>query len=331
VFDNSYVSKNPTITFTIDDGNGAGVDWDNVFVDVVAISTSNADPLNPNQNEYLFFLGTFFPGQVDYYRDGNTVTITTHYELENKRAIGVAIYDGVRVGDEYDYVYYSEWGYFYSEYHGIWDCVDNMAPPWFQILAVDYNGPSIFAPGEDENHTVDALPRTCPVMIQVGDDGSGISSVEVREDGVAIEEVTGDLEAGQYSFDEETGYISYCPSSGVQTTIVAYDDAGNKSVRTWSAFGPGDYTDAGEAYNHPNPFDPSADGYTTIVTGFNGNGITIKIYDFGGELVRSLPAGQTTWNGRTDDGEVVANGVYFAYIETADGNHKTVKIAVIEK
>jgi len=215
--------------------------------------------------------------------------------------------------------------------HGVWDCVNNGTDPWFQILAVDYFGPAIYAQGEDEGNLLDALPKTCPVMIQVVDDGAGIEDIEVLEDGVAISEVEGELEAGQYSFDEESGYISYCPSAGVQTTIIAYDDAGNKSVRTWSAFGPGDYTDDGDAYNFPNPFDPSTDGSTTIVTGFNGSGITIKIYYFGGELVRSLPTGQTTWNGRTDDGEIVANGVYFAYVETADGNHKSVKIAVIEK
>ncbi|MBU1318458.1 MAG: T9SS type A sorting domain-containing protein [candidate division Zixibacteria bacterium] len=336
VFENYYVSKNPTITFTIDDGEGAGVDWDHVFVDVVAIQTTSTDPMNPNQTEQLFFLGTFFPGQVDYYRDGNTITITTHYELEHKRAIGVAIYDGTRSDNtayysEGDPVAYGEWDEYYLHGHGVWDCVDNVTDPWFQILAVDYFGPSVFAQGESESNLFDALPKTCPVMIQVVDDGAGIESIEVLEDGVAIDEVAGDLEAGQYSFDEESGYISYCPTAGVQTTIIAYDDTGNKTVRTWSAFGPGDYTDAGDAYNFPNPFDPSAGEETTIVTGFNGNGITIKIYDFGGELVRSLLAGQTTWKGRTDDGELVANGVYFAYVQTADGNHKTVKIAVIEK
>jgi len=344
VFDNYYVTKNPTISFTITD-DLAGIDPEKIFVDVVAIQTSDTNANNPNQYEQLFFLGTFYPGQVGYYMNEATgeVTITTHYELEDERSIGVAIYDGTRsaFGESYDWdgadpVGSDDWDQFYLEDHGPHDCVGNAADPWFQILAVDYNGPTILADGETRTRHIDALPDLCPVMIMIQDDGSGVDAdmIEVYEDGDLINMTEGDLEAGTYTYDAGTGYMHYCPTSGVVTMIVAYDETGNQAVRTWQAFGEGDYTDTGEPYNFPNPFDPSVNSYTTIVTGFEGNGITVTIYDFGGEVVRTGNAssdGLFNWNGMTDEGSRVANGVYFAYCKTADGMHKVVKIAVIEE
>jgi hypothetical protein len=80
---------------------------------------------------------------------------------------------------------------------------------------------------------------------------------------------------------------------------------------------PGVVVDNGEGFTWPNPFDPSAGGFTTIESNFtSGGGVMITIYDFAGYEVKTLntnASGVAIWNGRSSDGEIVANGVYFAY------------------
>ncbi len=97
---------------------------------------------------------------------------------------------------------------------------------------------------------------------------------------------------------------------------------------------------AAEVGNTPNPFDPySGDGVTEISLGISMRAeVEAKIYDLAGELVGTAFAGtrdpgQTiTWDGTTDDGEIVANGVYFCHLKISplDGEERehVLKIAV---
>ena len=66
--------------------------------------------------------------------------------------------------------------------------------------------------------------------------------------------------------------------------------------------------------------------------------VTIAIYDFASRPVRSLlnseprPGQQNhkeTWDGLDDDGDPVANGVYFYRLETADGQQAFGKVVVL--
>jgi hypothetical protein len=338
VFENSYVSKDPTIEFYVSDA-GSGVDWENIFVDVIAVQQDNTNPEDPSQNEHLFFLGTFFPHSVEDYKvNDTTVRITTSYNLQNTRAIFVAIYDGTRDWYWNDYYYYSEdpiayddWDEFYVPWHGVGDCAGNMTHPYFQELTVDLHGPMVLAEGEDETTELGYLPTTCS-NIMIRDNGSGVdeTSIEVYEDGELVE--PGDE---TYSYDPNTGIMMYCPTAGADVMIIVYDAAGNQTIREWTASGAGGIVDRGEAINYPNPFDPREDGFTTIDSKFDGDGeVTITIYDFAGSEVASGTArsdGTWNWNGYSSDGEMVANGVYFAYCKASDGKHKVVKIAVIKR
>jgi len=321
VFDNYYVSKNPTIHFNVSD-DMSGVDFDWIFVDVVAVRTTDTNWANPNQSESLFYLGTFSPDMVEYYSDPETgdVDITTHYELEDERFIMVAIYGYY----DYDYGYGDWYDYYGWNGYGVWDCVSNVSDPWFQVLAVDYDGPVFDVVGEEYS---DALPSGCPVTINVHDDGSGVERVEVYEDGIMI------TDEERVTWNATNGYLSYCPESGRDVMMIAYDNVGNSRQRNWSATGGGQVVDAGEAFNYPNPFDPRSDSYTTIESGFRGY-VNVTIYDFAGETVWSTTTnndGTTNWYGYTSEGEPVASGVYFAYCKAGDGRHKVVKIAIIRK
>jgi hypothetical protein len=86
--------------------------------------------------------------------------------------------------------------------------------------------------------------------------------------------------------------------------------------------------------NVPNPFNPQTLIRYDIPDG--GSDVTLRVYDVGGRLVRSLVEGpqtegakSVTWNGRDDHGARVASGVYF-YRLTAPGFEQTHKMVMLE-
>ncbi len=86
--------------------------------------------------------------------------------------------------------------------------------------------------------------------------------------------------------------------------------------------------------NHPNPFNPTTTIDYDVPSG--GGKVTIRIYDVGGRLVRTLldraetPGRKTiTWDGMSNNGQTVATGVYF-YRMTAPGFEKTLKMIMMK-
>ena len=114
---------------------------------------------------------------------------------------------------------------------------------------------------------------------------------------------------------------------------------------TWTVFrvnvpAAGDGTEAApevEAYAYPNPFTPGADGYCRIHFDAPGDAGTarVRVFDFGMRLVRTLEAparagtNEALWDGLSEDGARVANGVYL-YVVDAGGASATGKILVLE-
>ena len=81
-----------------------------------------------------------------------------------------------------------------------------------------------------------------------------------------------------------------------------------------------------------NAFDPNASESLKITLGAGSDGATVDIYNMAGTLVRTLDgegADEVSWDGRNDEGDVVASGVYFLHIETESGD-ATRKVAVIK-
>lgn len=83
-----------------------------------------------------------------------------------------------------------------------------------------------------------------------------------------------------------------------------------------------------EAYAYPNPFSPTLHDRVRIKFKLNEPGeATLRIFDFGMNLVRTIPmnpvgsAGtyETVWDGRTESGRIVANGTYFYSIRSEGG------------
>ena len=81
--------------------------------------------------------------------------------------------------------------------------------------------------------------------------------------------------------------------------------------------------------NHPNPFNPS----TLIRFELReASRVTLAVYDVAGRLVaklvdKSVPAGryEVLWDGRNENGTLVASGVYFVFLKSTHGT-RTIKI-----
>jgi hypothetical protein len=106
-----------------------------------------------------------------------------------------------------------------------------------------------------------------------------------------------------------------------------------------------------ETYAYPNPFSPKLDRLKIkYSTGGKSANVTIRIFDFGMNLVRTVienvQRGVSTheidnaslngngvidfWNGKDENGNIVSNGVYFYMVEVDNDNKSYGKILVIQ-
>ena len=121
---------------------------------------------------------------------------------------------------------------------------------------------------------------------------------------------------------------------------LAYTQDGGE---TWDFFrisAPTAALDGVVTYAYPNPFSPSREelGVKIRYSLQSDAVVTIKIYDFALDLVRTIgPKSQLGgeelweyWNGKNDQGTIVANGVYFYKIKIDKGTEGFGKIVVLD-
>ncbi len=151
---------------------------------------------------------------------------------------------------------------------------------------------------------------------------------------------TGDLDAGGKS--GEVNYrFSNLDQGNYSLKVTAWDVFNNFSTQTvYFTVVSGDDLEIRDVYNYPNPFS----GSTTFT--FQRNQISdaevrVKIYTVSGRLIREIENYHTTdkfvripWDGRDQDGNIIANGTYLykIIVKNLDGNFtKSVlgKLAVI--
>lgn len=367
-FENYYVSKNPTITFDVTD-DASGVDWDNIYVDIFFIFNSDTTAGGSgggytvddeglydyyyDDDEYVVFMQSFFPDQVkDYLIDDNTVQITTHFERDDEEAILVVINDGEReCGCEEGYGvpadYYGSFDDFYHEDGGVYDCVGNVSNPHMQILAVDYDAPSLEATTPE---------GSCPMIYKVFSDGAGMESLVIMENGNMIaSQVSGPGEVdegGEYYLSLSTGEgatLYYCPNDDVDYEIHITDLVGNVRVYNGStAYGErGTLAEEGikDLKSYPNPWERGNSahngGVTIMFDLVKDADVTVTVYDVAGNMVNKIfdgrmasnPEASVKWDGFTTNGIEVATGVYLVRVEAKDGSDfagDVVKVAIIQ-
>ncbi|MCK4857219.1 MAG: T9SS type A sorting domain-containing protein [candidate division Zixibacteria bacterium] len=348
-FANGYVSKNPEFSFTITD-DLSGVEWDSVYVDIFFI-TKGDTTAGGNDSPYvgkerLVFMQTFFPGQIQDYRTGNTVTISTTYELDDERAILVAIYDGTRdcscvEGEGIDPSYYDNYDEFYKNGGGVYDCVGNQTSPHLQILGVDYDAPSVIVQPDDGSGRL---------IFRLTEDGSGFNTLYIYEEGTLLTGMASspadvDAEGEFYYFTNgEAGMLYYYPTDGIHCEIHLTDKVGN--VRILPLFDEPDWEktklEVTNYYSFPNPFHPRHEAATIKFELNEPAKVDITVYDLAGNKVTHLSSNrqmgkgdnEVTWNGSTLGGTEVATGVYLVHVKTKNGNDTDdviIKIAVVKE
>jgi flagellar hook assembly protein FlgD len=102
--------------------------------------------------------------------------------------------------------------------------------------------------------------------------------------------------------------------------------------------------DITKIYSYPNPSSTGLTKLKIITTNLvETKNIELKIYDVSGELVREAKPGEIsqvaisdnrveyeyTWNGRNENGEKVASGIYLYWFK-ADNKEKTGKVAILK-
>lgn len=124
---------------------------------------------------------------------------------------------------------------------------------------------------------------------------------------------------------------------------LTYDDG--ISWRLFRAFRPAGVDGTPKTYAYPNPFSPlrhnliDGDGHVRFQYRTTGPArVTVRVYDFGMELVRTVVDGKTrsgagdfaeAWDGRNGLGEMVANGVYFYSIQMTGEEPMWGKVMVV--
>lgn len=125
---------------------------------------------------------------------------------------------------------------------------------------------------------------------------------------------------GDFAFDPRSGDVYIATTNGL--SVVSTPFTAPKS-------------DFSTLRGYPNPF--FLDGSSTQFTVTNlVRGSGVSIFTEAGQLVFSVPpgaiqGGQVTWDGRDQDGEYVASGIYVYVAHTEDGRRSAGKIAVIRK
>jgi flagellar hook assembly protein FlgD len=126
--------------------------------------------------------------------------------------------------------------------------------------------------------------------------------------------------------------MSFTPSRRAERdslTITARDISGNVATRTL-AYRMGDKLAIRELGSYPNPFADTA-VFVYSLTDYCDK-VDLKVYSRAGRPVRGLAQRnvvgyqEVVWDGRSDDGGEVANGLYFLKITAKAGSSEAVKV-----
>ncbi len=185
----------------------------------------------------------------------------------------------------------------------------------------------------------DLIPQN-PVLIATLQDDRGINitgaaghTISLQVDQEAPKNISGFFTYEKDSYTK--GIIQYpldkLPTGAHHLTLTAFDNLNNAAELSVD-FKISEDSDLilDEVVNYPNPF--SSETKFTFQTNREGAALHIKIYTISGRLIRELEgvsmAGyndELIWDGRDEDGDLVANGIYlYKIILTESGKSKEV-------
>ncbi|OGB89385.1 hypothetical protein A2625_07840 [candidate division WOR-1 bacterium RIFCSPHIGHO2_01_FULL_53_15] len=157
----------------------------------------------------------------------------------------------------------------------------------------------------------------------------GLASARISVDGTAAALTTVNTDSNYYATHE----VASALSNGIHgITVEAFDSQGNgTTAEVYPLYVQGAAAVAvqGTSLNYPNPYDPAAGNTSIGYTLSKPSTITLTIHDLSGNMIVKKTYSSTenggqagyntvTWNGQTDGGSVVGNGIYI-YLVMADG------------
>jgi len=317
----SYVGPRPEFYYTIG-RSGTALDTTNIYLDLFYV-TFDYDTVGDSTIEKRNYLKTIYPNQMSKFAT-DTVKVATNLELIDMAAMDVLV---CGQADQYARQGYENFVP-YTLRMGYMDTVSNKRGPAYKRFIVDRVSPQITM--------LDSTDKAWKFHIQDGGSGVNNSSVVVTQNG---QKVTNDA---LVQYNPTTHILTYYPLTlDALFTLEAEDNVGNEG--SYSTYVKSGRLIAYDMHSYPNPFNPTKGEEATIVLSSNRPDnqaleITARVCDLAGKHVATLKqnAGKLLWNGKTDGGELVANGVYLCYVSIRDLNDLTVqnyllKIAVVKK
>jgi len=223
----------------------------------------------------------------------------------------------------------------------------------YAVEVSDHDAPRVISisPLPTDTLMIGTSPTFVVNLEEVGSSTLDSASIHMRLETINSEPVTGELTV-TLSGNRMTATAALAVeeiTGDCRLYLEASDLAGNRLSVDWlyvtaNVPGPAKLLDNETARNYPNPFESGE--VTTFklplesMDNTTGAYVNIKLYDFGGMYVKTvyegylMPGAKLEWDGRNDDGEAVANGVYLARcVVSADGKSKEdiVKVAFKNK
>lgn len=211
--------------------------------------------------------------------------------------------------------------------YGVFDYAWNVGSDYIEKrFVVDSSAPQVSLIAPADGYTVPGEDFTFQIGIDDAKSGGGTVSWELLD-------AHGDVVD---SGDGAEGTISDLPMGEYTLKVTAADALGNTTVMSLPIHAQSRILGLTETYIYPNPFNP---GDIEGMVHFNlskAADVTIKVYDFAGEFVRTLASGDPMpvgahsipWGGQAGDGTDLANGAYMIRVEANDGS--TTKGATIK-
>jgi len=345
------IGPNFDVQFTITDTE-AGVDPRSIYLDFYGVRPDRDDPNCCDDSDYAHLDGT----EIKEYRMQLTPDALTITEDENgvttvlAEDISMDLIDGELLevvlysyrycnecADDYDYEVLERdeviYDYDYGVYDRVYDYNTSMTHPNMTLPVVRRYMVDATPPESDILTSLSAETMQIKLTADCISDPIDPSTIVITEDGEEVEE-------SHWTYNEDTCILIYSPTPGGVDVVVKYEDSvGNVATLTFGTEGKVlTFTDP---HNYPNPFDPEVDGSTSVVGYLSKTcHVTARVFDFAGNHVVTLVEDEVmthelnsvTWAGADQDGNPVANGVYFCYVEADDGSKVTtavVKIAVL--
>ena len=208
---------------------------------------------------------------------------------------------------------------------------------------IDEDGPEMDLYFEGQEHFNDGdLVSENPTLIAEISDENGINLtkevghvIEIQIDGETSKDVTSffSYDRDSYSDGKLKYHIENLNEGPHELTVKAWDNLNNPSTKLVNfQVVQSDGIVLRNVVNYPNPF--ISDTYFTFRTlGGVGSEIIIKIYTISGRIIKTIESGQVEdgfnkiyWDGRDEDGDKIANGVYPYKLILKNGNESKEKI-----